>query len=398
MTVPGELVVGFNYPWSRDHYGWDFGPRLRDPGGVIVTPVTFRMEQQMAFQGQASALPLPSIFECQPGSQVSNLERNLTILRELGIQVVRIWLVANGLAYGSAPVKRKDYNDGESAGELANYDWAYTVPPRADPRYGYQFGQLLSLFKKCHMQILPSLLDFPWGGNSSLPTGPPGSPQDTERRGFQALGLAPGGRSDCFKDARKTDLLLGTLLTELLAVAAAPEYKGVVYAFEVINEPAWNVLFYGKLGTVRCPEATIDQMNHFLDQACRTIQGYGLASTVGHRFYQDIIGSGFAPRFAVTGSKPQFHYYARSPLGLADPPQIKGSWLFQGIPIPKPFLGEFDSAQNRHGNPWWELKGNDTTLYYSCGFTLGARMRPAREQCGTGAALRRVTGSCRGPE
>ena len=46
-----------------------------------------------------------------------------------------------------------------------------------------------------------------------------------------------------------------------------------------------------------------------------------------------------------------------------------------------------------------QLEGDaQAALYYSCGFTLGARMRPAREQCGTGAALRRVTGSCRGPE
>jgi hypothetical protein len=339
------MVVGFNYPWSCNRFAWDFGPRLRDPDGKVVTSATFRMEQQMALQGRVSALPLPPIFQY--------LGRNLAILKKMRIQVVRIWLVASGLLYGTAPVKRSDWSDNKGGTQIANYDWDYTVPPRADPRFAYQFGQLLSQFKGAGLQVIPSLLDFSWGGNSSADPA------------FGPLGIAPGGRSDCFKDSGKMDLLLGTLLTELLAVAAAQEYSGVVYAFEVINEPLWNIEPSGALG-LRRPEVTVDQMNQFLYQACTVIEGYGLESTIGHRRYQDIgipasvIAPVNPPTFRVAGTKPQFHYYAKHAAGFGDPSQIAGSGLFPNTSR-KPFLGEFDSALNRHGNPWPELAGHDTT-------------------------------------
>lgn len=114
-------------------------------------------------------------------------------------------------------------------------------------------------------------------------------------------------------------------------------------------------------------------MNLFIGEAIDLISSKGFPSTVGHRFFRDLLDrkakewNGMKPPQSFLyygGSKPQFHYYAKPGFGLGDPYQIKDQGLFNGSVLDvgsKPFLGEFDSALNVFGNPWPELKGNDTT-------------------------------------
>ena len=111
---------------------------------------------------------------------------------------------------------------------------------------------------------------------------------------------------------------------------------------------------------------TWQEMNEFLSVATELIKHKGFASTVGHRFFSDVVNNDSSESFVVSVDKPQFHYYAKSLAGFGDPFQIEGQGLFSGNP--KPFLGEFDSDLNRFGWSWPELAahaGSRGTAYFA---------------------------------
>jgi hypothetical protein len=338
------MQVGLNYPWSYNRFGADLGPN------PFVPVKQWREEAQLADQGKASRVPLPPLFD--------HLDRNLQNLKNMKIEVVRFFILANGFTLrGTGPTPRHTPSPSPL---VPFYDWSFSPTLTADQRFAYQFSVLLQRFRDAGLQIIPSLISYEFGGNS------------TSRDG---KGLAPGGRADCINDPNKRQVFLGTVLNDLLIVSQ--KYKEQIFAWEVINEPYWNCTGFGPLSTGntaypsvgappppkapltgfgRWPEVTVDQMNAFLKEAIGLIEGKGLPSTVGHRFYSDIDPR--QPLFAA-GKKPQFHYYAKT-IMIGDPFQIEGLGLFSGNP--KPFLGEFDSDLNRFGKPWLELKGKDTTL------------------------------------
>jgi hypothetical protein len=231
---------------------------------------------------------------------------------------------------------------------------------------------MLNVFRDTGMQVIPSVVDFKIVGNS---------------RARDAMGLAPGGRADIIKVPAKRHAFLSTLLNDLLN--ASKDYREQIYAWEVINEPFWCYSPFGPLsnadvetikahsdtlvGFARQPEVTIDEMNAFIGEAIELIRSKGFHSTVGHRFFSDLTDrkdaewNGIKPPASFpdyVGSRPQFHYYAKSGFGY-DPAQIKDQGLFDGSVLKvgaKPFLGEFDSDLNVAGKSWPELRGKDTTL------------------------------------
>jgi hypothetical protein len=349
-AVPSSMRVGLNYPFSFNRFGGDIGPNPH------VSLTQWNQERQLEQQGKERTIPLPPLFD--------NIDRNLENLERMGIDIVRYFMVANGFVYGNGPTNRNTPSPNPA---LPFFDWDFTVPPRTDRRFLFHFEELLKRFVKAGVQIIPSIVSFEFGGNS---------------RSRDAKGLAPGGRSDVFKDAVKRSLFINTLLADLLTVARPFLSKKIIYAFEVMNEPFWNVSPFGPLSTavpvppptpgapftlqgfMRVPEVDDAAMNQFFREAIQLIGALGFESTVGHRFFQDILDKVGASRFD-TGSLPQFHYYAKPAFGFGDPQQIKGEKLFRPVFFngrKKPFLGEFDSDFNTFGKAWTELGGNDTTF------------------------------------
>jgi hypothetical protein len=352
------MRLGFNYPWSLNRYGADIGPNPH------VDLKQWQAEEALAKQNQLAAIPLPPLFV--------QLDRNLHNLRAMEISIVRFFLIGNGFNYvGFGPTWRGRASPNPS---LPYYDWAFSPPLGTDPRFAFHFNELLVRFKKAHMQMIPSFIDFGFAGNSR--------PRDPK-------GLAPAGRADCISNPNARSIFLQTLLNDLLMTSAKPQHKDVIVAWEVMNEPYWNCSPFGPLtpnpptnprgegppplgGLARYPEVDDKQMNDFLGEAVQAIRAHGFASTVGHRFFRDIYDEQSQTARFVTGTMPQFHYYAKHAFGFGDPPQIRDTPLFTPHPVksngsaasqtqPRPFLGEFDSDLNRYGKPWPDLKA-DTTL------------------------------------
>jgi hypothetical protein len=331
-AVPSRMRVGFNYPWSYNRMGGDIGPNPH------VSLQQWSDEQHLEEQGLERNIPLPPLFD--------HIDRNLANLAGMGIEVVRYWIMANGLVYGQAPTH--SWPDLTPLGP-----WDFSPPTRTDRRFLYHFEELLKRFAKAGMHIIPSLISFEFGGIRGTP-----SPDD------RAKGLAAGGRANIFTDATKRQTFINTILADFLTVSAP--FQNSILAWEVINEPCWNVALFDVNGP-KPQEVDSQNLNAFLRAATQLIESKGFASTIGHRFFGDLIPPPFqmmpyAP-LVVTGNRPQFHYYRQSHLGVGDPPQIKGQNLFRSLSAvgPKPFLGEFDSSVNRFGEPWPELSGNDTT-------------------------------------
>jgi hypothetical protein len=351
------VLVGFNYPNSYELFGADIGPNPH------CKPDQWIREKRLVETGQIAKVPQPLLF--------GHLQRNLENLKKMGFSVVRFFLLGNGFNWEGIGPRRRPPPDGPP-GALPYDDWEFIPTLQLDPRFTLHFEQLLKGFRDAGLQIIPSFIDFHFTGKS---------------RGRDAMGLAPQGRADCIKDPAKRHVFLSTVLNPLVKVAA--KYRPQVYAFEVINEPYWCWSPIGPLsgatpeemkarpdslvGFARRPEVTEDEMNTFVGECIEVIHAAGLPSTVGHRYYQDLVAraslpwQSFKPPTSFlyyAGSKPQFHFYGKHLYGLGnDPPQIKDQGLFTSATLPvRPFLGEFDSALNGFGPPWSELPGAaDTT-------------------------------------
>src|SRR5581483_3395327 len=85
------MRLGFNYAWSGNRYGSDFGPNFN------CDATTWQTNNQLEASGNLAAIPLPKLFD--------NVDQNLADLKQLGFSVVRWFILCNGNSYGPAPVK-----------------------------------------------------------------------------------------------------------------------------------------------------------------------------------------------------------------------------------------------------------------------------------------------------
>ena len=318
------MIVGLNYPYSKDLAGSQIGPNPNVGDWKI-----FLHDQSLVAKGDVDHTAPRDIFS--PNGTAETLTQNLKHLGNMKIGVVRWFLLANGFNYGRAPAP---WGPG----------WDFTPPTNADPRFKVDFARLLSLFSKAHLQIIPSLIsfEFAWPRNPNPPV-------------FDYFSAS--GRSECLTDPTKRQSFLNTMLKDLLD--ASKGYESSIYCWGVINEPVWETSRYwpgNNPGYIipHTPPVSTDQMNEFLDIALKQITAAGFRSTVGHRFYDDLADY-------PTGDMPQFHYYAKSYGPFGDPGFIPHYGLFKRDP--KPFLGEFDSDFNAHSNPWPHLSSAEDHTY-----------------------------------
>lgn len=279
-----------------------------------------------------------------PGMDVwpENLATNLILLRdELGVRVVRVFLLGNAANYGAVVGGRT------------------TLPEALDPRVTQQLESMFRAFADAKMLVIPSLIDFKAFGERKL------------------LGRAPKTRTngctnrhDIVNDSVIRRQFFDRVLRPFLAISKP--FREAVYAWEVQNEPIWNVnelsvtSVVTDLERVAVGRTKVSRlaMQTFLQEAVDIIERFDVeprfSATVGHRFARDL------ERFP-TGQLRQFHYYPLRLLGL--------TLVDRSLPdaaTTRAFLGEVGAGT--HGDPWPELAGADS-------FHAGTRTR-VRERLG----------------
>ncbi len=255
-TKVSGTVTGINYPWLN--YGWDFGePPAGWTGGL--NRKAFRAAQQAA------------------------LAKDLRDLRALGMEVVRWFVLADGLTYGT--------------GDFAPQgDGRFLVLPPGDGAIGSivtDFSDVLRLCADAGVKLLPSLIDFHW----CFPMKKVGE------------GLVKCGRAAVLQDEIQRRIFLDTVLDPLLE--ASLTYPNSIYAWEPINEPEWCTSGSPwKFWERESDNKTVSRsdMKAYIRESVARINARGFLSTVGFAHW-DTIGEWDAEDLDI--GIQQFHYYAQ---------------------------------------------------------------------------------------
>lgn len=243
------MKVGINYPW-RD-YGWDFGD----------APPGWR---------ERSA----------PPRWTTEIDAHLARFLGLGIEVVRWFVLGDGLTYGS----------GDYAPRLAGDEsWHFDPPPLAS-RTLEHFEELLLRIEAVNrrsaeaIRLLPVLVDFH--------VCYPGS--------AVAEGWVKGGRADLIASQFNHAAFFDAALEPFLTVSAG--HRDTIYAWEVMNEPEWVTLGWDP-HLWRTPPVDEATMRRFLAEGCARIQRAGFRATVGFALRGTLLLTD------VGADLDQFHYY-----------------------------------------------------------------------------------------
>ena len=301
------MEVGYNYPAPSNKMGNWIGPWNRQdllPSDYLTT------QKKLVF--------------------ADAIERNLQILKDAGITVIRWFLLGNGFNYGPVP-QRKTLS--LAMGPVIDI-FEFTPPPSLDPLFISHFVQLMEIHRRVGLRAIPSLLSFEFFGT-----------YETSKNGA-------GGRYQIAEDSQKRDVFLRTVLDPFLSASAS--YRDLIYAWEVINEPAWTIRTFTPESIMGSgPWVSVDAMKVFIKQSTDLIERRKFPSTVGHRFRSDL-------EIFDHGTKPQFHYYARTFLGISvEPPRLPLSrdayhaFLGEiGSTIGKGYEKNILPRRGQYGEPW----------------------------------------------
>jgi hypothetical protein len=300
------MRVGVNYPWFD--YGWDFG----------LGPAAWR--------GSRTS---PRWYD--------EIDRHLDHFRALGISVVRWFVLADGLTYGTgaeAPTAHGERTTG----------WNFE-PPSLDPSALDHFDELLRRFENARgsdvlpIQLLPVFLDFQFCFPGTVVTFEAGSTGG--RESDHETGWIKGGRAEAIGDVNKRQLFFDRALEPLLQVSR--RRPGVICAWELMNEPDWITTgWQRRLLTLQPLDA--GPMTAFLEEGKDRIRRAGFKATIG---FASSMGM---RRSRITADLNQFHHYPRGGSRLerhAFDPRYPG------------IIGEFATAP---GDEWPELSGAGQTV------------------------------------
>jgi hypothetical protein len=280
------VLVGVNYPWLD--YGWDFG--LGPPAwrGGRMTPRWY-----------------------------DSIDAHLQHFSNLGISVVRWFILADGLTYGTGL-------DAPTPDPARRRRWHFEPPPLSHgilEHFDNLLGRFASAAGGSPIQLLPVLIDFHFCHPGTMPVR---KPDDAVPRGsIEDPAWVKGGRADAIADPVKRTPFLDAALEPLLEVSG--RYSHVIYAWELINEPDWITKGWHPNPLRRLPVAE-GAMLAFLDEGQRRIRRAGFRSTVGFALADTLRRSG------ITADINQVHHYPggrvtlRGHMGDRETPRILGEF------------------------------------------------------------------------
>ena len=259
------MQVGVNYPWFD--YGWDFG----------LGPAEWR-------GGRSD----PRWYDA--------IDEHLDRFGAVGITVVRWFILADGLTYGTgAEAPRPD--------AAAPRGWRFDPPPLGRDVLDH-FDELLRRFARVRgalprpIQLLPVLLDFHFCAPGTMPVvgRDPGDPRPAR----PDPGWIKGGRSEAITDAAKRRRFLDEVLDPLLQVSE--RYPDAIYAWELMNEPDWITRGW-QSGLFARGWIAEPAMAAFLEEGKERVRRAGFKPTVGFASFAGLRRSG------ITADINQFHHY-----------------------------------------------------------------------------------------
>jgi hypothetical protein len=311
VLSPSRPKIGFNYAWAFNKYGLYFGPHVPNPTLPMPAPTMPTNDADLA---AAALIALPN-EDASIEKWVDAFEGHMRWLKDkLKMSVVRVFLLCNAINWGSVDASGR-----------------FQPPPYLHLRFRYHFRKMLRACSNAGIQIIPVLVDFGIGN--------PDAPLER--------------RLPIVTDDTTRTLFYNQVLEPLLDDSAA--FASTIFAWEVMNEPVWLTRSFWPNFKFTSPTTwrpiiapvTDAQLTTFLNDGVTRIERRGFASTVGHRFLEDL-------KTYPTGTKLQFHFYPRT--SNSDPselPDAKNSGLST-----EPFLGEFGST-SFHGAGWNECNSQD---------------------------------------
>jgi hypothetical protein len=298
------MRVGVNYPWFD--YGWDFG----------LGPPVWRGPRATPRWYDEIAQHLMQLYNC-------------------GIRIVRWFVLADGLTYGT----------GDQAPRLdsASAVWRFNPPPVESDILDH-FKELLVRFtlfnegRQDLIQLFPVLIDFHFcdPGMPILDVDPA-----DPNLSVPSTDWIKQGRADAIADPATRLMFLDLVLEPLLQVSQ--QYGDVIYAWELINEPEWVTRQWH--GSRQDHPIEEEAMHDFLVEGTDRVRRAGFKATIGFARVETLLASG------ITADVNQFHHYPGGTRVL--PPQLFDS-RFPAI------VGEFATAAN---DVWPELGLQRQTVF-----------------------------------
>ena len=259
------MEVGVNYPWVN--YGWDFGLGPPQWRGSEANPTWY-----------------------------AQIDQHLQLFRSLGISVVRWFILADGLTYGTGGgAPRPD--------PTPEHGWRFD-PPSLSSEFLQHFEELLTRFANFNrdaprpIQLLPVLIDFHFCEPGNMPVMRP-DPTNANMT-IPDPDWVKQGRADAITDTDKRRQFLDQVLDPLLDVSQAR--REVIYAWELINEPEWVTNAWHPDRQMNHP---IDEasMRAFIREGKARILSAGLKPTIGFALIDTL------RRSRIAAEINQFHHY-----------------------------------------------------------------------------------------
>ena len=251
------MRVGVNYPWVD--YGWDFG----------VAPPSWRGHDD-------------------DPRWMSVIDEDLRRFQALGVTVLRWFILADGLTYGSGT--------GAPWLDPLTGRWHFAAPRLSAEALGH-FETLLLRIEAANqsgaepLQLLPVLIDFHFCEAGAMPVTVDNAVDPD---------WVKGGRAEAIAEAANRQRFFDGVLDPLLRVSQA--HAGAIIAWELINEPEWITSGWHPDGQSAHP-VDAAAMTSFLTEGKSRIRQFAIKPTIGFAMIDTLRRTG------ITAEINQFHHY-----------------------------------------------------------------------------------------
>lgn len=296
--------------------------------------------------------------------------------QELGVEVVRFWVLAAGVNYpvgadprghfAIAPLRPEDALLGKGGrwlrGAMIRATWERSerfvlrrpgLPPLTSA-FLADFEALFGAAAAAGVKLMPSLCSFELF-----------HPLERQGEGVYSRGrgaLVFGNEGD---ERAQIERFLDATLEPLLDVAA--RHPSALEAFEVINEPDWSVeggplhgRFHGRSLRIMPKTVSAPMMARFLERGVERITARGLRSTIGFKLADPKwLPAALIRRLAALGARGDYLHQVHHYPSLYEPWRLRPH---ARLPIQPCIVGEMPTSQSKPlgvGHGWWRERLRD---------------------------------------